>query len=228
MLFNISFPLIELALASLLKCLKRCWDKKLGTCKTSCKTKQEYIALFSQDIYPIQERYAFLIATFIITLAFSCVIPILYLVCFLSVLLLYLTDKVLIFKLYQTPINYSTHLHSLISKALYIGLVAHMALSAVFLSEPQLIAASSEVSQGTITGNIRIDSMLNTVYILPYLGMLLLLLGWYVLDGTVVSICRKWFSLCDESLSHLSKYKVNQDYYDAISYYQLQKIKRIT
>lgn len=228
MLFNITFPLIELALASLLKCLKRCWDKKLGTRKTSCKTKQEYNSLFSQDIYPIEERYAFLIATFIITLAFSCVIPILYLICFLSILLLYLIDKLLIFKLYQTPINYSTHLHSLISKALYIGLVAHMALSAVFLSEPQLIAASSEISQGTITGNDRIDAMLNTFYILPYLGMLFLLLGWSVFDGTVMSICRKWFSLCDDGLSHLSKYKINQDYYDSINYYQLQKLKRIT
>lgn len=145
MIFNISFPLIELALASLVKCIKRCWDKRLCFKKTSCKTKQAYIDLYNNDIYPIEERYAFLIAVFIITLAFSCVIPILYIIATMSVLFLYLTDKVLVFRLYQTPINYGPDLHKLIKKALYFGLIAHMMLSAVFLSQPELIVQGSAI-----------------------------------------------------------------------------------
>ena len=39
MFFNVSFPLIELALASLIKCFRRCWDRKCCFRKTSCKTK---------------------------------------------------------------------------------------------------------------------------------------------------------------------------------------------
>jgi hypothetical protein len=135
MIFNISFPLIELTIANILKCFKKCWDKKCCFRKTSCKTKDQYIQLFSDDIYPIEERYAFLIAIFMITLAFSCISPILNVICAISVFLLYLSDKVLVFKLYQTPINYNSDLHQLIKKAIYLGLIAHMALSAVFLSQ---------------------------------------------------------------------------------------------
>jgi hypothetical protein len=71
-----------------------------------------------------------------VTQVFSCIIPILWVVCSISLLLLYLIDKLLIYKLYQTPINYNADLHNLLIKSLYVGLVAHMGLSALFLSQP--------------------------------------------------------------------------------------------
>lgn len=40
MLFNISFPLIELGLASTLKGLKLCWDRRCWQRPTSCRTKK--------------------------------------------------------------------------------------------------------------------------------------------------------------------------------------------
>lgn len=107
MIFNIAFPIIELLLANIVKCLKRCWDKKCCCRKTSCRTKSEYMKLFSDDIYPIQERYAFLISVIIITLAFSCIIPLLNIICAISIMLLYFADKILVFKVYQTPLNYN-------------------------------------------------------------------------------------------------------------------------
>lgn len=106
MIFNITFPIIELLLANFLKCMKRCWDTKLYCRKTSCKTKNEYISLYSNDIYPLEERYAFLISVIIITLAFSCVIPLLYIICAISFMLLYFADRLLVFKAYQIPPNY--------------------------------------------------------------------------------------------------------------------------
>lgn len=136
MIFNISFPIIELVMTSLIKCLKTCWDRKFCLRKTSCKTKNEYIQLFSSDIYPIEERYACLISIFLITLAFSCIIPILNLICSISLILLYFSDRVLIFKIYQTPVNYGSELHKLLTKVIYFGLTAHFALTALFLSEP--------------------------------------------------------------------------------------------
>lgn len=145
MIFNISFPIIELIVASITKCIKNCWDRKCCFRKTSCKTKSEYIELFSSDIYPIEERYACLISIFIITMVFSCIIPILNLICALSLLLLYFSDRVLVFKIYQTPVNYGAELHKLIIRVLYVGLVAHFVLTAFFLSEPELIAPNSSI-----------------------------------------------------------------------------------
>lgn len=134
MIFNISFPIIELMLVNILKCIRRCIDRRLYCRKTSCKTKKEYIELYNNDIYPIQERYAFVMAIIIITMTFSCIIPILYLICAISLMLLYFSDKVLIFKVYQFPVNYGNELHKLIKKTLYLGIVLHCALTAVFLS----------------------------------------------------------------------------------------------
>ena len=54
MIFNIAFPLIELLLGTMTKGLRKCWDRKMGCRKTSCKTKAEYLALYSDDVYPIQ------------------------------------------------------------------------------------------------------------------------------------------------------------------------------
>jgi hypothetical protein len=53
MIFNITFPIIELFLANILKCIRKCWDKKCCCRATSCKTKSEYVELYSNDIYPI-------------------------------------------------------------------------------------------------------------------------------------------------------------------------------
>lgn len=108
MIFNISFPIVELILTNIIKCFKKCWDTKCCLRKTSCKTKQAYIELFSNDIYPIEERYAFLISIILITLTFSCIIPILNIISALSLMLLYFSDRVLVFKVYQTPMNYGS------------------------------------------------------------------------------------------------------------------------
>jgi len=40
MIFNIAFPIIELALANFLKCIRRCIDRRFYCRKTSCKTKK--------------------------------------------------------------------------------------------------------------------------------------------------------------------------------------------
>ena len=79
-------------------------------------------------------------ATFMISMAFSGIIPILYPIAFLSFLLLYLADKVLMFKYYQTPVQYSKSLHNIFLAVVYLSLLAHFSLTAYFLSEPTLIA----------------------------------------------------------------------------------------
>ncbi len=90
--------------------------------------------MFIDDIFPISERYAFLIATFFITFSFCGVIPILVPVCCLSFFLLYLTDKILIFKFYQKPMNYTQNLHNIFHNVIIFSLFAHYILTAYFLT----------------------------------------------------------------------------------------------
>ncbi len=140
MIFNIMFPFMELFMNSLFKCLRKCVDKRCWTKKTSQKYKADYISLHSDDVYPIEERYAFLISIFWVTLIFNAVIPLLNIIAALSFLLLEIIDKVLVFKFFKTPSNYDESLHRKFLKTLYIGIILHTVASAFLLSEPNLIA----------------------------------------------------------------------------------------
>ena len=156
-----------------------------------------------------------MIAIFIVCFVFSCIIPVVWIICFISVFLLYLIDKVLVFKLYQTPINYNADLHTLLKKSIYLGLVVHMGLTCVFLSEPQLVAANSNISESSkiYSGNTRIDTILHISYILPYLIAFLLLAGWSIFDNTIIALFIKCALLCRKNLSNITKYKLSHDYY---------------
>ena len=72
-------------------------------------------------------------ATFFISMVFSGVIPALVPITLVSFVLLYLTDKALLFKYYQTPIQYTQKLHKSFLNVLYVALTAHFALTAFFL-----------------------------------------------------------------------------------------------
>lgn len=73
-------------------------------------------------------------ATFIISMTFCGILPILIPVTFLSFFLLYYVDKVLLFKYYQTPIKYTQNLHKMFLKVVYLSLMSHFGLTAFFLS----------------------------------------------------------------------------------------------
>lgn len=208
MIFNISFPIIELILTNLLKCLKHCWDRKCGCRKTSCKTKNQYIKLFSNDIYPIEERYAFLVSIILLTMAFSCVIPILNIICAFLILLLYFADKVLVFKVFQTPINYNSELHSLICKVIYLGLVVHMALSAYFLSQPTMVAPNSYLSNPLNSGSSRMNTIISTNYIIPYVVLFALYIVWAFFSNTIIAIFQKFICSCAKEQTEITKYKL--------------------
>jgi len=143
-------------------------------------------------------------------LAFSCVIPILNIIYTISIILLYFSDRVLIFKVYQTPVNYGPELHKLVNKTVYFGLIAHFALSAFFLSEGSLLAPFSFIpgSERLNSYNSRINVMIKTFYIIPYVIMFLLYTGWLVFSNTLLAFCDKCSNMCKKNLSNITKYKL--------------------
>lgn len=50
---NILMPFFDMIFVSLLKCFRKCWDRKCYCRKTSQKTKKGYIELYSEDVFPI-------------------------------------------------------------------------------------------------------------------------------------------------------------------------------
>ena len=133
-------------MTSVFKCFRKCIDKRCWCRKTSQKYKEDFVSLYSGDVYPIEERYALVISIFWITMLFNCVIPALNVIAALSFLLLKLVDKVLVFKFFKTPINFDESLHRKFMKILYISIILHLAASAFLLSEPNLVPRGSNFS----------------------------------------------------------------------------------
>jgi len=139
------------------------------------------------DIFPIGERYAYLIATFFVTFSFSGVLPILIPISAISFFLLYFSDKLLIFKFYQTPKNYTITLHKLFIKVLIFSCISHFTLTTYFLTEPTLLVANRNFTSIKLSANTRINSILTTAYVYPYLGFLALVIVYFALDIFCVS-----------------------------------------
>ena len=137
-------------------------------------------------------------ATFFISMVFSGVIPALIPITLISFLLIYITDKFLLFKYYQTPIQYTQKLHKAFLYVLYVALMAHFALTAFFLGEPSLIATGAYFGikySSVSSGNKRIDNMIRTAYIIPYVVIFLLLALYAIfrkfIGGSLASCAEK-------------------------------------
>lgn len=156
--------------------------------------------MYSGDVYPVQERYAFLLSLLLVTLAFSSVIPLLYIICALSLFLLYFADRLLIFKVYQTPTNYGPSLHQIVTQVFFLGLIIHFALAAYFLSQPEMIAPNSTFQTFTLSfANPRIKKMTSTIYIIPYVVLAGLFIAWFFLKNTIIACCGKLTNSCRSS-----------------------------
>ena len=134
-------------------------------------------------------------------MAFCGVIPILYPVTLISFFLLYLADKFLIFKYYQTPIQYSHFLHKVFRKTLFVSVWFHFGVTAYFLGEPSLIASGAYLGtaiSSVSSNNGRIDNMFRTAYILPYAIMFILMFIYAIFREGIGSIIKACLEKCKD------------------------------
>jgi hypothetical protein len=233
LIFNIATPIAEFILSFILKCLRKCWDTRCYRVPTSSQTRGEYLGLYIDDIFPVGERYAYLVATFFVTFSFSGVLPILVPVSAVAFLLLYFSDKLLVFKFYQTPKNYTPHLHQFLVNVLVFSLVSHFALTAYFLTEPTLVAQSSSVTSAAISGNGRINAIITTVYVYPYLGLLVLIIVYFVIHifcGSLFAFLQNCFcQKKDDILAREQSYiKQEINFWKTLSKLQLDSLSQLS
>lgn len=70
----------------------------------------------------------------VIVLTFSAVMPVLYIILFLSIWFMFISDKLLLFRVYQKPINYTKDLQNNVFKIVYVSIMIHCVVSPFLLS----------------------------------------------------------------------------------------------
>ena len=51
--FNIVIPIADMIFVSFVKCIRKCFDRRCYSVKTSQKTKKGYLELYLNDVFPI-------------------------------------------------------------------------------------------------------------------------------------------------------------------------------
>jgi len=137
-----------------------------------------------------------------VSVAFCGVIPALVPIAFISFFLLFFVDKLLMFKFYQIPKNYTTTLHKMLGKVLLFAIVTHCALTAFLLTEPTLIGTQTDtISSLFTTGSSRLNTMFTTPYVIPYILIFFALVIFVIIKAFVVDVFKKCYEVCFRSFA---------------------------
>lgn len=118
--------------------------------------------------------------------------PGLYIIACFSLIFMFICDKLLLFRVYQHPVNYTANLQSKVFKTIYFALIIHCAGSAFLLSEPNLLVGVTNTFflNNLQTGSSRIDTLFRTNYIIPYVVFFCILFIWGLLNATIISLIK--------------------------------------
>lgn len=142
------------------------------------KTKMNYIENYRENVFPVEERYASILAVLFICLALNCIYPIMTVIMMVTLGLYQAVDKFMIIKAYHKPLNFEGLLQKKIMKVFLIILLVHIVITAVFLAEPFLVVAGRVSNDSSIVeehGTNRIANMFQVGYVLPYMMLLVII-----------------------------------------------------
>lgn len=112
MFSNAYFPLIEFAYTLALRIFWRMVDQRTiwpnDPKDTHCKTIQAFLDVYSGDNFEFHYKYSYLLVVVFVTFTFGAAIPILFPIAFLSMVIFYLTERIMIVYCYREPPMYGS------------------------------------------------------------------------------------------------------------------------
>lgn len=127
-IFQIFFPHIGLILNSCKMGILRCYDRSY-TCnnrKTRQITQEEYEDLYTGPEYILQLRFAQVLGLLFTTMTYSSGMPILYPLAFLTLLITFWTDKVLVSRYFRKENGFTADLSRQVVNMLPYTVMVHM------------------------------------------------------------------------------------------------------
>ena len=149
MRFNMIMPIIRFLTNWAYRYAMRIWDQRNsynipkfcpGSYKnTRCKSVQQFIDIYSGPQFTIHEKYTYIILVCAITMVFAPVMPILIVMCMVSLLILYLVERLAMAYAYQKPPMYSQETNVFLLRILaLIPLVSYAPMSLWAFSNQQV------------------------------------------------------------------------------------------
>ena len=119
----------------------RCWDRKCSFDKKITKqtTQEEYENLYTGPEFILQLRLAQVLSMMFVTMTYSSVLPILYLVSFLSLLITYWTDKFLILRYFRSQNQFTGDLSKKVVEIIPLAAVSHFIFGLQMFSNKSIL-----------------------------------------------------------------------------------------
>jgi hypothetical protein len=125
----------------LLQLLTRPFKIFFGSAKAV--TQEQINSLYEGPTFEIETRFALLLNTLVITLAFAAGLPILLAIAAVNYVLSFAIDKYALCRFYSSPPNYTESLAQLVASVFPLALIAHLCLSCWMLSNEMISSGMS-------------------------------------------------------------------------------------
>lgn len=142
-LMQILTPHLGLIYEFMISGCRRCHDRKYTTDKrvTRKVIQSDYEDLYTGPKFQLQIRLAQLVSTVFVAMTFSSGLPIMYVICFVSLFITYWVDKILLLRYYRITEGYNKHLSEAIVSTLPFALLFHIFFGYFMLSSPNFLAS---------------------------------------------------------------------------------------
>ena len=122
MTFNIFMPIVEFLMFWAIRYLYRAWDQRSllpsNYKHTNCTSVQAFVDIYSGPVFFVHYKYSYIITVVYIAFMFGPLMPILFVTTTMSLLCLYLVEKICMAFAYRKPPMYDDELITFVLKIL--------------------------------------------------------------------------------------------------------------
>ena len=129
MKLNIIMPMIVWLLKWTIRFVKRAWDQRslfVGNYKlTQCKNIYEFVTIYSGPVFTFHEKIAYIWTNCVLAMCFGPVMPICYLYCLASLIVMYVVERLSMAYSYKQPPMFSNSMSKTLVGYLFMGPLMH-------------------------------------------------------------------------------------------------------
>lgn len=121
--------------------IRRCHDRSwsLNMRKTKQVIQEDYEELYTGPEFLVQIRFAQLLSTIFVTMTYSSGLPILYLICVISIFFTYWVDKLLVLRYFRLTPGHTHYLSRSAVKLMPWAVIVHMCFGLIMFSYPYIL-----------------------------------------------------------------------------------------
>lgn len=152
MVSNMYWPPLEFAMFYGLRLLYRMIDQRSlcpsNSTKTHCKTMQSYVETYAGETFSLSYKYSYMLVVTFVTFLFGSGLPILFPIGLLSLIGLYLTERLMMAYSYKRPPMYGTELNTRTLQLMLGAPILYCCYAAWLFTNQQVFKNSVVINDG--------------------------------------------------------------------------------